>query len=154
VVEQVWIGLRRRPLWKPAPKQSVHTVTSWDRTATGSCCGTGPMSRCVRLILLAPECSACGCHACGHSDTNVSPPAAAAAAAGGQVAAAICNSGLRIMPNAGGRLGAGIYLANQSVKSGYHTVVRPIVLPVLQVAMESSRTGAGTMSSLISTVSA
>jgi poly [ADP-ribose] polymerase 2/3/4 len=35
------------------------------------------------------------------------------------VAAAICSSGLRIMPNSGGRVGRGIYLANQSVKSGH-----------------------------------
>ena len=35
------------------------------------------------------------------------------------VAAAICSSGMRIMPNSGGRVGRGIYLANQSVKSGH-----------------------------------
>ena len=35
------------------------------------------------------------------------------------VAAAICSSGLRIMPSSGGRVGRGIYLANQSVKSGH-----------------------------------
>ena len=36
------------------------------------------------------------------------------------VAAAICSSGMRIMPNSGGRVGQGIYLANQSVKSGHY----------------------------------
>jgi poly [ADP-ribose] polymerase len=36
------------------------------------------------------------------------------------VAAAICSSGMRIMPNSGGRVGKGIYLANQSVKSGHY----------------------------------
>ena len=36
------------------------------------------------------------------------------------VAAAICSSGMRIMPNSGGRVGKGIYLANQSAKSGHY----------------------------------
>jgi hypothetical protein len=38
-------------------------------------------------------------------------------------AAAICATGLRIMPNAGGRCGKGIYLADEANKSGYY--VRP-----------------------------
>ena len=35
-------------------------------------------------------------------------------------AAAICATGLRIMPNSGGRVGKGIYLADEANKSGYY----------------------------------
>lgn len=38
------------------------------------------------------------------------------------VVAAICSSGLRIMPNAGGRVGRGIYLASENAKSFSYTV--------------------------------
>jgi|EP01046_Picozoa_sp_COSAG06_P028367 hypothetical protein len=47
------------------------------------------------------------------------------------VAAAICSSGMRIMPNSGGRVGRGIYLANQVENSTFlrHFVPKMIFLP-------------------------
>jgi len=39
--------------------------------------------------------------------------------------AAICSSGMRIMPHSGGRVGAGIYLADESNKSGHYVVPGP-----------------------------